>query len=107
MQLAAKMRKGLTKYMTSPSPQVTVSILEIDARHCAGNTDTAALSARALLPGVAVLQAPASTGAFTQFARPTKIDLYCSRQEWKQRKIPSNYQAGTTRKRPFCLKPVM
>jgi len=89
MELAGKIREGLTKYMTSP--QVTVSVLEINSRRVFVTGEVAHVGALSLLPGMTVLQALASTGGFTQFARPTKI--YILRTEnGKQRKIPFNYK---------------
>ncbi len=89
MQLAGNIREGLTKYITSP--QVTVTVTEINSRRVFVTGEVGHVGALSLLPGMTVLQALASTGGFTQFARPSKI--YILRTEnGKQTKIPFNYK---------------
>jgi polysaccharide export outer membrane protein len=89
MQLAGNIREGLTKYITSP--QVTVTVTEINSRRVFVTGEVGHVGALSLLPGMTVLQALASTGGFTQFARLNKI--YVLRTEnGKQVRIPFNYK---------------
>jgi polysaccharide biosynthesis/export protein len=89
MQLAANIREGLTKYITSP--QVTVTVTEINSRRVFVTGEVGHVGALSLLPGMTVLQALASTGGFTQFARPTKIYILRT-VNGTQTKIPFNYK---------------
>jgi polysaccharide export outer membrane protein len=97
MQLAGVIREGLTKFITSP--QVTVSVTEINSRrvYCTGEVQkTGALT---LLPSMTALQAISSCGGFTQFAKPK--DIYILRvEEGKQTKHPFNYKDVVKGKRP-------
>lgn len=89
MQLAGNLRDALTKFITSP--QVTVTVTEINSRRVFVTGEVAHVGALSLLPDMTVLQAISSTGGFTQFARPTKI--YILRTEnGKQVKLPFNYK---------------
>jgi polysaccharide export outer membrane protein len=89
MQLAGRIREGLTKYITSP--QVTVTVTEINSRRVFVTGEVSHVGALSLLPGMTVLQALSSTGGFTQFARPTRIYILRN-QGGHQLKIPFNYK---------------
>jgi polysaccharide export outer membrane protein len=89
MQLAGKIREGLTKYLTNP--QVTVTVTQINSRRIFVTGEVAHSGALPLLPGMTVLQALSSSGGFTQFAREKGI--YILRTEnGKQVKLPYNYK---------------
>ena len=89
MELAGVIREGLTKYITSP--QVTVTVTEINSRrfYCMG--EVLKQGTYPLLPNMTALQAISSCGGFTQFARLKGI--YILRNEsGKQVKHPFNYK---------------
>lgn len=89
MQLATKIRDGLTKYLTNP--QVTVTVTQINSRRIFVTGEVAKSGALPLLPGMTALQALSSSGGFTQFAREKGI--YILRTEnGKQVKLPYNYK---------------
>ena len=89
MQLAGKIREGLTKYLTNP--QVTVTVTQINSRRIFVTGEVVKSGALPLLPGMTVLQALSSSGGFTQFAREKGI--YILRTEnGKQVKLPYNYR---------------
>jgi polysaccharide export outer membrane protein len=89
MQLAGNIRDGLTKFITSP--QVTVTVTQINSRRVFVTGEVARSGALPLLPNMTVLEAIASCGGFTQFAREKAI--YVLRVEnGKQTKIPFNYR---------------
>jgi polysaccharide biosynthesis/export protein len=89
MQLAGKIREALTKYITSP--QVTVTVTEINSRRVFITGEVARVGALALLPDMTVLQALSSSGGFTAFAHTNKI--YVLRNEGgKQVKHFFNYK---------------
>lgn len=89
MQLATNIRDGLTKYLNNP--QVTVTVTQINSRRVFVTGEVAKSGALALLPGMTVLQALASSGGFTQFAREKGI--YILRTEnGKQVKLPYYYK---------------
>ncbi|HEY1482194.1 MAG TPA: polysaccharide biosynthesis/export family protein [Candidatus Acidoferrum sp.] len=89
MQLAGNIRDGLTKFITSP--QVTVTVTQINSRRVFVTGEVARSGALPLLPNMTVLEAIASCGGFTQFAREKAI--YVLRVEnGKQAKIPFNYR---------------
>src|ERR1700740_333473 len=67
MQLAGVIRDGLTKYITSP--QVTVSVTEINSRRVYCTGEVLKPGALNLLPNMTALQAISSCGGFTQFAK--------------------------------------
>jgi polysaccharide biosynthesis/export protein len=88
MELANVITEGLKKFMNSP--QVTVSVSEINSRRVYVTGEVTRPGAYPLLPGMTVLQALTSAGGFTQFARIKKI--YVLRTEsGKQVKHPFNY----------------
>jgi polysaccharide biosynthesis/export protein len=89
MQLATSIRDGLTKYLTSP--QVTVSVKEINSRRIYITGEATRSGAIPLLPNMTVLQALSSAGGFTPFARLKNI--YVLRVEnGQQVKYPFNYK---------------
>lgn len=89
MQLAVNIRDGLTKYLNNP--QVTVTVTQINSRRVFVTGEVAKAGALPLLPGMTVLQALASSGGFTQFAKEKGI--YILRTEnGKQVKLPYNYK---------------
>jgi polysaccharide export outer membrane protein len=97
MELANNITEGLKKFITSP--QVTVSVTEINSRRVYVTGEVTKPGAFALLPNMTVLQAITSASGFTQFARTKKI--YVLRNEGgKQVKYPFNYNEVVSGKRP-------
>lgn len=89
MQLAAGIREGLTKYLTSP--QVTVTVTEINSRRVYVTGEVNRAGSIPLLPNMTALQALSGAGGFTQFAKMKGI--YILRNEaGKQVKYPFNYK---------------
>jgi polysaccharide export outer membrane protein len=89
MQLATSLRDGFSKYLTSP--QVTVTVTEINSRRVYVTGEVSRAGALPLLPNMTVLQALSSAGGFTQFAKLKGI--YVLRNEdGKQVKHPFNYK---------------
>jgi len=97
LQLANSIREGLTKYINSP--QVTVTVNEINSRRVYVTGEVARSGAMPLLPNMTVLQALSSSGGFTQFARIKGI--YVLRTvDGKQVKLPFNYKEVIAGKKP-------
>jgi polysaccharide export outer membrane protein len=88
MELANVITEGLKKYITTP--QVTVSISEINSRRVYVTGEVTRPGAFPLLPNMTVLQALTSAGGFTQFARTKKIYVLRS-ESGKPVKHPFNY----------------
>jgi polysaccharide biosynthesis/export protein len=89
MQLAASLREGLSKFLTIP--QVTVTVAETNSRRVYLTGEVSRPGALPMLPNMTVLQALASGGGFTQFAKLKNI--YVMRTEnGKQVKHPFNYK---------------
>jgi polysaccharide export outer membrane protein len=89
MQLAANLKEGLAKYINSP--QVTVTLTEGNSRRVFLTGEINRQGPIPLLPNMTVLQAVASGGGFTQFAKLKNI--YVLRNEnGKQVKHPFNYK---------------
>ncbi len=89
MQLAAAISEGLKKFINTP--QVTVTVTEINSRRIYVTGEVARAGAFPLLPNMTVLQALSSSGGFTQFARLKNI--YVLRvEDGKQVKHPFNYK---------------
>jgi polysaccharide export outer membrane protein len=89
MQLASSLRDAFSKFLTSP--QVTVTVTEINSRRVYITGEVAHAGALPLLPNMTVLQALSSAGGFTQFAKLKGI--YVLRNEdGKQVKHPFNYK---------------
>ena len=90
MQLAGNIREGLTKFLNSP--QVTVTVTQINSRRVFVTGEVGRSGALPLLPGMTALQALSSSGGFSQFAKIKGI--YILRNEsGKQTRIPYNYKA--------------
>ena len=89
MQLATNIRDGLAKYLNNP--QVTVTVTQINSRRVFVTGEVNKSGAIPLLPGMTVLQALASSGGFTQFAREKNIYILRS-ENGKQVKLPYNYK---------------
>lgn len=97
LQLGNSIRDGLTKYITSP--QVTVTVTEINSRRVYLTGEVNRAGAIPLLPNMTVLQALSSGGGFTQFAKVKSI--YVLRNEdGKQVKHPFNYKEVRNGKNP-------
>ena len=89
MELAVSLRDSLSKYLTSP--QVTVTVTEINSRRVYITGEVTRPGAIPLLPNMTALQALTTAGGFTQFARTKSI--YILRTEGgKQVKLPFNYK---------------
>ena len=89
MQLAGKIREGLTKYLTNP--QVTVTVTQINSRRVYVTGEVVKSGALPLLPGMTALQALSSSGGFTQFAREKGIYILRT-EKGKQVKLPYSYR---------------
>jgi len=97
MQLAGVIREGLTRYINSP--QVTVSVSEINSRRVYCTGEVLRPGALTLLPNMTALQAISSCGGFTQFAKIKGI--YILRiEDGKQVQHPFNYNDVVKGKRP-------
>ena len=97
LELAAMISDGLKKFINSP--QVTVSVSEINSRRIYVTGEVTHSGALSLLPGMTVLQALSSSGGFTQFARIKNI--YVLRKEnGKEIKFPFNYKDAVGGKKP-------
>ena len=89
LQLANAIHDGLTKYLTSP--QVTVTVSEINSRRVYVTGEVNRAGSMPLLPNMTALQAVSGAGGFTQFAKMKGI--YILRNEGgKQIKYPFNYK---------------
>ena len=89
LQLGKSIHDGLTKYLTSP--EVTVTVTEINSRRVYITGEVARAGAFPLLPNMTVLQALSSAGGFTQFAK-TKGIYVLRNDSGKQVKLPFNYK---------------
>jgi len=89
MQLAGSLRESLSKYLTSP--QVTVTVTEINSRRVYITGEVTRAGALPLLPNMTVLQALSSAGGFTQFAKLKNIYVLRT-EDGKQLKHPFNYK---------------
>lgn len=97
VQLANVIHDGLTKYITSP--QVTVTVTEINSRRVYCQGEVVKPGAMALLPNMTALQAISSCGGFTQFARIKNIYILRN-EDGKQVQHPFNYKDVIKGKRP-------
>jgi len=97
MELAGSIREGLSKYITSP--QVTVTVTEINSRRVYVTGEVMRPGAQPLLPNMTALQALTSAGGFTQFAK-TKSIYILRNEDGKQVKHPFNYKAVLDGKHP-------
>ncbi|HET6932868.1 MAG TPA: polysaccharide biosynthesis/export family protein [Candidatus Acidoferrum sp.] len=89
MQLAGSLRDSFSKYLTSP--QVTVTVTEINSRRVYITGEVNHAGALPLLPNMTVLQALSSAGGFTQFAKLKNIYVLRT-EDGKQVKHPFNYK---------------
>jgi polysaccharide biosynthesis/export protein len=88
MELAGVIAENLKKYINSP--QVTVTIAQINSRRIYVTGEVMRAGALLMLPNMTVLQALSTCGGFTQFAKTKKI--YVLRiDDGKQTKLPFNY----------------
>jgi len=97
MELANVITEGLKKFINSP--QVTVSVSEINSRRIYVNGEVTRPGAFPLLPNMTALQALTSAGGFTQFAKLTKIYILRT-EDGKQVKHPFNYKEVVKGNRP-------
>jgi len=89
MELASALRDGLSKFLNNP--QVNVTVTQINSRRVYLTGEVNRAGAMPLLPNMTVLQALASGGGFTQFAKLKNI--YVLRKEnGKQVRHPFNYK---------------
>lgn len=96
-QLTGIITEGLKKYITSP--QVTVSVTEINSRRIYVTGEVTRPGAFPLLPNMTVLQALSSASGFTQFAR--RKNIYVLRvEDGKQVKHPFNYNEVVAGRKP-------
>ena len=104
-QLSNVISEGLKKFINSP--QVTVTVNEINSRRVYVTGEVAHAGAFPLLPNMTVLQALSSSGGFTQFAKVKGI--YVLRiEDGKQVKHPFNYKgvlAGRKQEENIALQP--
>ena len=89
VQLAGVITDGLKKFITSP--QVTVSVTEINSRRVYVTGEVVRAGAIPFLPNMTVLQALSSCGGFTQFANTKKIYILRTKNG-QQTRIPVNYK---------------
>ena len=104
-QLSAFITEGLKKFINSP--QVTVSVSEINSRRVYVTGEVAHAGAFPLLPNMTVLQALSSSGGFTQFAKVKGIYVLRT-EDGKQVKHPFNYKevlAGRSQEQNITLQP--
>jgi polysaccharide biosynthesis/export protein len=97
MQLAGVIREGLTKYITSP--QVTVTVTEINSRRVYCQGEFLKPGALILLPGMTALQAISSCGGFSQFAKIKSIYILRN-EDGKPVQHPVNYKEIIRGKKP-------
>src|SRR6202048_3047735 len=97
LQLADSIRDGYKKFINSP--QVTVTVTDINSRRVYVSGEVNHPGALPLLPNMTVLQALTSSGGFTQFARIKNIYILRT-EEGKQVKHPFNYKDVINGKKP-------
>src|SRR5271154_2568202 len=104
-ELSKVITEGLKKFINSP--QVTVTVNEINSRRVYVTGEVAHAGAFPLLPNMTVLQALSSSGGFTQFAK-TKGIYVLRNEDGKQVKHPFNYKevlAGRNQEQNIPLLP--
>src|SRR5271163_2178769 len=104
-ELSKVITEGLKKFINSP--QVTVTVNEINSRRVYVTGEVAHAGAFPLLPNMTVLQALSSSGGFTQFAK-TKGIYVLRNEDGKQVKHPFNYKevlAGRKQEENIALQP--
>src|SRR5277367_3236005 len=104
-ELAKVIGDGLKKFINSP--QVTVTVNEINSRRVYVTGEVAHAGAFPLLPNMTVLQALSSSGGFTQFAK-TKAIYVLRSEDGKPVKHAFNYKevlAGRKQEENIELEP--
>jgi polysaccharide biosynthesis/export protein len=104
-ELSKVITEGLKKFINSP--QVTVTVNEINSRRVYVTGEVAHAGAFPLLPNMTVLQVLSSSGGFTQFAK-TKAIYVLRNEDGKQVKHPFNYKevlAGRKQEENIALQP--
>jgi polysaccharide export outer membrane protein len=96
-ELADIITEGLKKFINSP--QVTVTVAEINSRRVYVTGEVTRPGAFPLLPDMTVLQALSSSGSFTQFAKLKNI-FVLRVEDGKQVKHPFNYKEAVNGKNP-------
>jgi polysaccharide biosynthesis/export protein len=96
-QLSNVISEGLKKFINSP--QVTVTVNEINSRRVYVTGEVAHAGAFPLLPAMTVLQALSSSGGFTQFAKVKGIYVLRT-EDGKQVKHPFNYKEVLAGRKP-------
>lgn len=97
LQLGESIRDGYKKFINSP--QVTVTVNEINSRRVYVSGEVGHPGALPLLPNMTALQALTSSGGFTQFAKTKNIYILRT-EEGKQVKHPFNYKDVINGKKP-------
>jgi polysaccharide export outer membrane protein len=97
LQLADSIRDGYKRFINSP--QVTVTVTEINSRRVYVSGEVGHPGALPLLPNMTALQALTSSGGFTQFAK-TKSIYILRTEDGKQVKHPFNYKDVINGKKP-------
>ena len=103
-QLAAKVTKGLAKFVTNP--QVTIIVTQINSQRFYVLGEAARPGAYTLTPNMTVLQALSNAGGFTPYANSKKICLL-REENGKQQKLLFNYKdviAGKRTEQNIVLK---
>jgi polysaccharide export outer membrane protein len=104
MQLAGSLREKLKKFVADP--RVTVVVSQMNSQRIYVTGEVRHTGAMALLPGMTVLQAIASSG-LTQFAN-TKAIYVLRSDQGKQERFPVNYKSllkGESSDRNILLRP--
>jgi polysaccharide biosynthesis/export protein len=104
-ELSSVITEGLKKFINSP--QVTVTVSEINSRRVYVTGEVSHAGAFPLLPNMTVLQALSSSGGFTQFAK-TKAIYVLRIEDGKQVKHAFNYKevlAGRKQEENIALEP--
>jgi polysaccharide export outer membrane protein len=97
LQLADSLRDAYKKYINSP--QVTVTVTDINSRRVYVTGEVAHPGALPLSPNMTALQALTSSGGFTQFARTKNIYILRT-EDGKQVKHAFNYKDVINGKKP-------
>lgn len=97
LQLGDSIRDGYKKFINSP--QVTVTVNEINSRRVYVSGEVGHPGALPLLPKMTALQALTSSGGFTQFAKTKNIYILRT-EDGKQVKHPFNYKDVINGKKP-------
>lgn len=96
-QLSAQITDGLKKF--NRDPQVTVIVTGVNSRRYYVTGEVARAGTYPLLPEMTVLQALASSGGFTAFARRSKIYILRT-SGGKQERVPFDYDKVVKGKSP-------